>query len=437
MPVFVAWDPDIIPERTSQPAAYPGVKERINFQAITDDDRADYFAKYNNMSLGRVKSLYLKWARIKGPASAMSPECQQLNRLFSQCVDGNRIKVPQHLEDPPEATAETAPFILDVLHEAATTHIRTRLRQGATLLGLQVSDIAELLASRESLALSEYELVQLVLRRCNNDGLAFAEFAPFLNFQALTDEQKAWLLSRLPSIKGMPNLIKNGLLQSDLVLPDELSNFRLDDSRLHWKSVFKSSEDRMGRFLQSASQSLELFHKKLLILQADERLTLMLYIPQKVLRSSEVEVGDKIRVFALPRSSGSDSVKFRVTPTKSISRLYCDGNTFQLYEGKRGNTFVFLTRGPQDRSTFASLSNTGDRRRQAQRTIDGGVNSDNRASVALNKISGPIQKHVGRMNRAGIIAAVCASQEELPGITLIRSRRYMSSATGTSNLCSC
>lgn len=405
--VFVTWDPEIIPRTISQPAAYPGTKERQSFQAITDNDRAEFFAKYNNMSLGRVKNLYLKWARLKGP---MSAECQQLNRLFSQCVDGNRIKVPQSLEDPPEPSAESSPFILDILHNAASSHIRTKLAGEDPLPGLSETDMVDLLLNRDTLAVSEYELVQLVLRKCSFDGLAFSEYAPFFNFQALTDEQKAWLLCRIPPIEGMPSMIRNALLQSDLVLPSELSRFGLDNPRLHWKSVFRSSEDRLGRFLSSLSRSLELFHKKLIIIQADERLTLMIYIPQKISNTTEVDVGDKIRVFALPRSSGQGSVKYRVTRTKSNSRVYCDDGTFQLYEAKRGNTFVYLTRGPQDRAPLQNLTSVGDRRRQAQSAIDAGVNFDNRASVALNKISAPIQKHVGRMNRAGILAAVGRSR---------------------------
>lgn len=132
----------------------------------------------------------------------------------------------------------------------------------------------------------------------------------------------------------------------------------------------------------------------------------MIYIPQKINKATEVDVSNRIRVFAMPRSSGPGSVKYRVVPTKSNSRVYCDDSTFQLYEAKRGNTFVYLTRGSQDRALLQNLTSVGDRRRQAQIAIDAGINFDIRASVALNKISEPIRQHVGRMNRAGILAAV-------------------------------
>ena len=88
----------------AQPAQYPGGKELVTFGQVTGDARAEYFARYTNASLGQVKNLYMKWARL---GNAMRPECQQLNRLFSQCVDGNHIRIPENfkefkkLEDPP------------------------------------------------------------------------------------------------------------------------------------------------------------------------------------------------------------------------------------------------------------------------------------------------------------------------------------------------
>src|SRR5215471_10648226 len=71
-PVFVCWDPDLVPAILSEPAQYPGAKEPLKFSEITDSDRLEYFARYTNASLGRVKNLYLDWARLKGP---MSSEC--------------------------------------------------------------------------------------------------------------------------------------------------------------------------------------------------------------------------------------------------------------------------------------------------------------------------------------------------------------------------
>lgn len=56
---FTTWDTDIIPRIQSEPALYPGVEEPISRSKITDDDRADYFAKYTNASIGKIKNLHL------------------------------------------------------------------------------------------------------------------------------------------------------------------------------------------------------------------------------------------------------------------------------------------------------------------------------------------------------------------------------------------
>ena len=426
--VFVTWDPEIIPVQIAQAAAYPGVKERISFSKITDNDRAEFFAKYTNASLGRVKNLYLKWARLKGP---MSAECQQLNRLFSQCVDGNRIKVPTSLEDPPEPARDAAPFILDVLHGDATTIIRNVVDREANTEGYG-DDTIDLLLSRDRFAFSEFDLVQLVLQRCDRNSLSFADYTAYFNFSSLSDEQRAWLLGRLPAIKDMPSLVRNGLLQSDLVTPLELKRFGLDDHRLHFKPVFNSSSDRMARFLGAASRAMELFHKKLIIMRVNERLTVMVYIPSKVEKASEAHVGASVRVFALPRSAGSKPANYRVMPTKVNYRLYSDDGAFQLYDGKRGNTFVFLRRGAMDRTSFAHIENQIERRKAIQASLDSGINFDCRASIALDKISEPIRQHVGQIRSAGVLEAV--SRCELFGcraVWLTSNRRSTPSVTGT------
>lgn len=144
--VLVCWDSDLIPEKVSEAAHYPGGKEAVSFKSITDDDRLVYFAKYTNASLGRFKNLYLDWARSKGP---MSPECQQLNRLFSQCVDGNRIKVLADLESSPKPSHSDPPFILDVLHNEAKNIIQARHTRCLNCDGFTF-DAMELLLARKT-----------------------------------------------------------------------------------------------------------------------------------------------------------------------------------------------------------------------------------------------------------------------------------------------
>jgi len=323
----------------AEPAQYPGGKELVTFGEVTGDSRAEYFARYTNASLGKVKNLYMKWARL---GNAMSPQCQQLNRLFSQCVDGNHIRVPENLkeftklEDPDNPKLSVAPFILDVLHAASSEFIHrvANMHPGSS----DDIDVMEVFLTRDKIAISEFELLQIVLRWCERSGNNVLEYSHLLDFSTLTDEQQIWFLSCLPPSATTPSLVRNGLLQSDLVTPEELRRFRLDQPRQHWKPVFRSSTDRMGSFLPTVSRVLETFHKKLILLTVDERLTFAIYVPKKIARASEVQVDDGVRIFALPHSQGPHSPNYKVLPTKVNYRLFCDDHVFQLYERKRANT---------------------------------------------------------------------------------------------------
>ncbi|RDW87959.1 hypothetical protein BP5796_03653 [Coleophoma crateriformis] len=398
---IVIWDSDIMPRKISEPAVYPHAEEQISFSTVGNDDRADYFARYTNASISIIKNLHLRWAHLNGP---MSPECQQLNRLFSLAVDGNIVRVPAALNDPPEPAADAPPFILDILHSAAKKTIEAASQDTIQFLDTPV-DAMDLLLSKDSIAVPEFDLVQLTLRWCRRNDQNFLDYACFFNFGALSDEQQRWVLGELPPTQSGPAIVRNGLLQSNLVLSEELHRFGLDHHNLHWKCVFNSSSDRMGRFMDSTCRTLELFHKKLIFFRPDERLLIAIYIPDKIAKASEACVGSSVRVFALPQSQGVDSVQYRVKPTTVHYRLYCDESSFQLYDRKRDNTFIFLTRSQIDKSSLWRSKGKGDRRRQKQVTIDESVNFDYRASIALDKISKDVQTHVGKINRAGILAA--------------------------------
>ncbi|RDW72796.1 hypothetical protein BP6252_06703 [Coleophoma cylindrospora] len=399
---IVIWDSEIMPRKISEPAVYPNTEEQISFSTVGNDDRADYFARYTDASLGFIKNLHLRWAHLRGP---MSAECQQLNRLFSLGVDGNIVRVPAALEDPPEPAADVPPFILDILHSAAKETIEAASQITTTQFLDSPVDAMDLLLSKDSIAVPEFDLVQLTLRWCRRNDQNFLDYACFFNFGALSDEQQRWVLGKLPPTQSGPGIVRNGLLQSKLVLSEELHRFGLDHHNLHWKCVFDSSSDRMGRFMDSTCRTLGLFHKKLIFFRPDERLLIAIYVPNKIAKASEAYVGSTVRVFALPQSQGADSVQYRVKPTTVHYRLYCDESSFQLYDRKRGNTFVFLTRSQIDKSSMWRNKGKGDRRRQKQATIDESMNFDCRASIALDKISKDVQTHVGRINRTGILAA--------------------------------
>jgi hypothetical protein len=53
----------------------------------------------HSSSMGRASALYSKW--VCGPKGALSIECQELNALYSDSVDGAPIRIPDRLSNPP------------------------------------------------------------------------------------------------------------------------------------------------------------------------------------------------------------------------------------------------------------------------------------------------------------------------------------------------
>lgn len=397
---FVCWDPDLIPPTVAEAASYQGPPEPVMFKKLTHDDRLVYFAGYTNASLGRVKNLYLDWARLKGP---MSAQCQELNHLFSRCVDGNRIKVPPHLENIPKADISTQGFVLDVLHKASEDYISTR-RSVDNLDDLSSNGI-ELFLCRDHVMLTEFDLFKMTLSWCRKHHETITEYLEYFDFSQMSDEQQGWVLGQLPVEEGMPELITNCLLQSSLLSQSELRSCRLDLPRIKWKRIFDSTCDRMGRFMDVAGKALEMFHRKLIVLRVDSRLTVAIYIPKQITKYQETVVDDSVRLLSFPHSQDAAEIYRQTLPTKTDYRLYFNNLSLQLYEKQRGNTWVFLTKPGQDDAPYRSIEAVGDRRRARHSTVESEINSDLVASIALNKFSGGLAKHVGRVNRNPIIGA--------------------------------
>ena len=397
-PVFVCWDPDLIPSKVSQAANYQGAKEPITFGKITYEDRLKYFAGYTNASLGRVKSLFMDWARLKGP---MSSECQELNHLFSRCVDGNRIKVPPRLEEPPRPNGSESAFILDTLHGAAKPVVLSS-HSGTTLDGLSVAGI-EIILSRDRFAFSEFELFKMTAQWCIRNDAALQDFLDYFDFNQMSDEQKDWVIGQLPADARMRSSVQNALSSSCLLSPEELRYFRLDNPAVRWKRVFDSTIDRMGKFMETAGKALELFHRKLIIIRVDARLTIAIYVPRRLVKYQECLVDDAVRLFSFPHSQQDMATHRRSLTTKVDYRLYFDDGGLQLYETKRANTWVFLTKPGSNDASYKAIEGIGQRRRARDATIEQGTNHDWVISIAVNKFSANLAKHVGRVNRNPVV----------------------------------
>ena len=401
MSVFVCWDSDLLPPRLSESAEYPGGREPISFSAITTDNRIEYLARYSSASLGRVKKTFLGWARCNGP---LSKECQELNRLFSLCVDGNRVKIPPRLEDPPAPEDSREPFILDLLHEDAVIRIKRVQSKGG---GYDVVSKEMLQAIMcDSRPVSEFEMAKIAFTWSKKNKVPFSEFLDYINLDRFTSEQRLWLLRELPVTPNNPSSVMNGLLQSAILSPCELQPHRLNYPGLRWKCVFSSEQHRLGSLFEFIQQSFALFQRKLFVFRIGERLSVAIYIPRKIEKEEDFQVDDTVRLFAFPHTHEQVTGHRRVVSTKQNYRLYYDHSTFQLYQTHRGNTFIKFARAANDDAKYRNEEGKANKARARQETIDTGINSDWIVSIALEKFSADLRTHIGRVNKEAVLAAV-------------------------------
>lgn len=334
----------------------------------------------------------------------MSAQCQELNYLFSNCVDGNRIRVPPRLESAPKPDTFTPEFILDTLHEAAE-----KMSSSASIQPTKFNDLSDdgisLLLSKDKVAFSEFELLRMTSSWCLRHGVSLGTYLDFFDFDQMSDEQRAWAVAQLPPSDKGASLVINSMTRSNILTYEELQHFKLEVAGMRWKRVFDSTVDRMGRFMDAATMALELFHRKIIIMQLSNRLSIGIYIPKKIEMHQEVVVDDAVRLLSFPHSQGHQTAYRRALPTKVNYRFYFDNAGFQLYERQRSNTWIFFRKPGSDDAPYRSIEDKGDQRRARHATVQSGLNSDFVTSVALGKFSSGLAKHIGRVNRNPVAGA--------------------------------
>lgn len=127
----------------------------------------------------------------------MSKECLELNALYSQCVDGAIIRIPDRLKSPPPQTTE---FIVDILTKRARQYAEDWLRKEASkeapdrqYSGESVEadehTIQALLASKR-VSMSEFQAIQMAARIARRSWINMRKYFPLMDFSALGAVEK-------------------------------------------------------------------------------------------------------------------------------------------------------------------------------------------------------------------------------------------------------
>jgi regulator of nonsense transcripts 1 len=271
-----------------QPYDYPPNREKKN-KAITRLDLATYFASYNSCviiclssasfidrlrflrsGVARVSALHNKWA-IASPEGALCAECQELNALHSQSVDGAVIKIPDPLKTPPEAP-EGQRYIVDLLKEHQETFEAEFLEQRAnvaTLNDVEVEEpkiVLELFLKSKKNALSEYEIFDLALRLSRKYKFDLIPYLPEIDISALGAMEKQIMVSTLELSRIDFPHIWNSLFQSDILSSTDLNVHGLDSS-FSLQKLYSSTIQSQATFFEYLRRATQSYTRKLLLIR--------------------------------------------------------------------------------------------------------------------------------------------------------------------------
>ena len=268
---------------------YPGNKETIN-KKLTRSDLANHFAAYSGYSLllflvlscsecspfsagvARVAALHAKWVRAS-PLGALCAECQELNALHSQSVDGARIKIPDRLINPPDPP-HGEPYILDLLESARTAFAEdftqdAPLRDVLTSMDMEEGKglLIELLQSQQS-ALSEYELITLANLLARKHDIDIRQFLNHMDLSALSVQEKYALSLTLGLARKDPDCpeIWNSLIRSDILRPRDLYEKSLGQP-FSIQRLYSSKVNGLTTFFEYLRRATQEYTRKLLILK--------------------------------------------------------------------------------------------------------------------------------------------------------------------------
>ncbi|KAI0028389.1 RdRP-domain-containing protein [Vararia minispora EC-137] len=265
---FVCWDPDLVPRHISESYTYPPNKEQIKTN-IMRSDLARYFAFWNNSGMARTTALHNKWARY-APDGALSKECQELNALYSQAVDGARVTIPERLRSPPEPP-EGSEFVLTVLAGAAREFSQRWVATGGDADHAPLDhEIAEELIHRlfsvEESTLPEARLVTLAHALARRHNIDFRPYMTHVNWGALTTADKYSLAVSLGMDELEQGYMWNSLLRSDIVTAKDLEMKKLGGP-LRVQRLYTSKALGLPAFFDYLVRAMQNYTRKLIIIK--------------------------------------------------------------------------------------------------------------------------------------------------------------------------
>lgn len=220
--------------------------------------------------VARVSALHAKWVRIS-PQGALCVQCQELNALHSQSVDGANIKIPDRLATVPEPKEGTT-FILDKLQEASDTFTKefaesASRRAEIPTLGRDEAEIliGQLLRSHQT-SVSEFELFNLAYRLATKHGIDIRPYLAQVDFSALTTVQKHVISSTLELSDISYPEIWNSFVRSDILSARDLYQRNLAQP-FPIQRLYSSRASGLATFFEYLKMATQDYTRKVIIIQ--------------------------------------------------------------------------------------------------------------------------------------------------------------------------
>ncbi|KAF5390123.1 hypothetical protein D9757_003870 [Collybiopsis confluens] len=362
---FVCWDPDLVPSNV--------------FEGNYTEDNRSPGSRASGMA--QTSALHNKWARYH-PKKAMSSECQELNALYSQAVDGARVKIPERLRNPPEPPEDSI-FILTQLFNAAKSWSSEFLSResGADSEPVTAEEADELIARLflvSETTISEYKLVELARKIARKHQIDFRQYISHIHYGALQTHEKYELAVNLRMNATEQAYMWNSLLRSDIVEAKDLIDKKLSGP-LRVQRLYSSKDLGLPAFFGYFVHAMESFTRKLVIVKLDDRFSFTIFIRGDIPLNEDHPVdGEHVVVAAFMRESAMAAIPTFKSCTPGF-QLYCGDGNIQLFNKHRSNTFIHIRKPP---------ANSGE---------------DFITSIALQNISARVQKQMGRVNRTPVM----------------------------------
>ena len=357
---FVCWDEELVPKKEEEPCQYPAAKpfKRSN---PTRDDFVNYFAKYSNVVVSKLDTLFDRWADTEGINSS---ECKIVAALFSRAIDaaktGERVKIPAHILEAPVKNDSSDNFVWQKLFQRAKLFESDQTTEDAVngkVDDFEEEDMLAVVSNPES-RLSEYRLFRYLYKWCQQPSKErdIHRYIHLIDFSKFSQEQCRRLPADIPHADL--EILLNPLHQSRILSRLDIETFKLERGQeRRWRLLYRTEGGEMSwrvlrNVLNSPLEKLLVFN----FLLGDIQWVISLAMSVSLNPSEVLTLSDEDNAAQAFASVHVQSAERHVLQLKGGYSFALEGKRLDIYTGKKQNTFICLREDENERVPIMSVA---------------------------------------------------------------------------------